>query len=108
MPYPSKRVPGIRCVRIPPPAFPFACPLSLPYTAPALSPYGDRSKPNERLKTMKHWLACVAPLVLLTLTGCDTVTHSQLHVLAPKPQRGAKATVPASERETVKRVLTDI
>jgi hypothetical protein len=57
---------------------------------------------------MKHWIACLSSLVLLTLTGCDTVTHSQLHVLAPRPERGATATVPASERDTVKRVLTDI
>jgi hypothetical protein len=57
---------------------------------------------------MKHWIACVSSLILLTLTGCDTVTHTQLQVRAPKPERGATATVPASERETVKRVLTDI
>jgi len=57
---------------------------------------------------MKHWIACLSSLVLLAVTGCDTVNHSQIQVLAPRPERGATATVPASERDTVKRVLTDI
>jgi hypothetical protein len=57
---------------------------------------------------MKHWIACLSSLILLTVTGCDTVTHSQLHVLAPKPERRGTATVPAAERDTVKRILSDI
>lgn len=57
---------------------------------------------------MKHWIAGLSSLVLLVATGCDTVNHSQIQVLAPRPERGATAIVPAAERETVKRVLTDI
>lgn len=56
---------------------------------------------------MKHWIACLSAVVLVT-TGCDTVNHSQLQVVAPKPERGATATVPASEREFVKQVVSDI
>jgi hypothetical protein len=58
---------------------------------------------------MKHWIACLSSLALLALTGCDTVNHSQIQVLAPKPPtRSAAAVVPASERDAVKRILTDI
>ena len=61
---------------------------------------------------MKHWIACLAVVVLL-VTGCDTVNHSQIQVLPPRgdePIRGATApaTVPISEREAVKQVLTEI
>jgi hypothetical protein len=56
---------------------------------------------------MKHWIACLSAVVLV-VTGCDTVNHSQLQVLAPKPQRGATATVPIADREFVKQVLSDI
>jgi hypothetical protein len=62
-----------------------------------------------KIGIMKHWIACLSFLALLATTGCDTVTHTQIHVLAPKPPtRSAKATVPAVERDTVKRILTDI
>lgn len=58
---------------------------------------------------MKHWIACLSSLALFALVGCDTVNHSQIQVLAPKPSsRKATAVVPASERDTVKRILTDI
>ena len=58
---------------------------------------------------MKHWIACLSSLVVLAVTGCDTVNHSQIQVLAPKPAtRSATATVPASEIQTVKQVLSDI
>jgi hypothetical protein len=58
---------------------------------------------------MKHWIACLSSLALFAVTGCDTVNHSQIQVLAPKPAtRSATATVPASEIQTVKQVLSDI
>lgn len=59
---------------------------------------------------MKHWIACLSLVALLAVTGCDTVNHSQIQILAPKPERGtpAIASVPASEREAVKQILTDI
>ncbi len=57
---------------------------------------------------MKHWIACWTCLIALFLVGCDTVNHSQLQIMAPKPERGATATVPASELETVKRVVSEI
>ncbi len=58
---------------------------------------------------MKHWIACLSSLVLLAVTGCDTVNHSQIQVLAPKPAtRSATPTVPASEIQAVKQVLSDI
>jgi len=58
---------------------------------------------------MKHWIACLA-LAALFVTGCDTVTHSQLQIAAPKPQRGmpAMVSVPAAERAAVKQTLSDI
>lgn len=56
---------------------------------------------------MKHWIACLSAVVLV-VTGCDTVNHSQLQVLAPKPERGATVSVPAADREFVKQVLSDI
>ena len=59
---------------------------------------------------MKHWIAGWSLLVVLVITGCDTVHHSQIQILAPKVERGTKpvATVPASERAVVKQILTDI
>jgi hypothetical protein len=58
---------------------------------------------------MKHWIACLSSLALLAVTGCDTVNHSQIQVHAPKPAtRSATPTVPASEINTVKQVLSDI
>jgi len=59
---------------------------------------------------MKHWIACSSLLVVLFVTGCDTVNHSQIQILAPKVERGsaAIATVPASERAAVKQIITDI
>lgn len=58
---------------------------------------------------MKHWIACLSSLALFALTGCDTVNHSQIQVRAPKPAtRSTPATVPASEIQAVKQVLSDI
>lgn len=57
---------------------------------------------------MKHWIACPLLLSVLLFTGCESVNHSQLQVLAPAPDRGAAATVPASERELVKQIVSDI
>lgn len=57
---------------------------------------------------MKHWIACLSLSAVLILTGCDTTNHSQIQLLAPRPERGATATVPASERDAVKQVLTEI
>ena len=57
---------------------------------------------------MKHWIACLSLSSVLLITGCDTTNHSQIQVLAPRPGRGATATVPASEREAVKKTLTEI
>jgi len=57
---------------------------------------------------MKHWIACLTLLTSLLAAGCDTVNHSQLQVLPPKGETKARVTVPASERESVKKVLTDI
>ena len=61
------------------------------------------------IENMKHWIACLSWVVLF-VTGCDTVTHSQLQVLAPKTERGRPAVlaVPAAERDAVKQVLSDI
>ena len=55
---------------------------------------------------MKHWIACLAVVVLLT--GCDTVNHSQIQVLPPRGEEPTRATVPISEREAVKQVITEI
>jgi hypothetical protein len=61
------------------------------------------------IDNMKHWIAGLS-LVLLFLTGCDTVTHSQLQIVAPRRERGAPPMVaaPASERAAVKQVLSEI
>ena len=56
---------------------------------------------------MKHWIACLAVVVLL-LTGCDTVNHSQIQVLPPRGEEPARASVPISEREAVKQVVSEI
>lgn len=57
---------------------------------------------------MKHWIACSLLVSVLFLTGCESVNHSQLQVMAPAAARGAAVTVPASEREMVKLVITEI
>jgi hypothetical protein len=59
---------------------------------------------------MKHWIAGLSLLLIVVATGCDSVNHSQLHILPPKVERGAPpvATVPAAERQTVKQILTEI
>jgi hypothetical protein len=59
---------------------------------------------------MKHWIAGLSLLVVLVITGCDTVNHSQIQLRPAPVERGSKAvaTVPASERATVKQILTDI
>ena len=56
---------------------------------------------------MKHWIACLAVVVLL-VTGCDTVNHSQIQVLPPRGEEPARASVPISEREAVKQAITEI
>jgi hypothetical protein len=56
---------------------------------------------------MKHWIACLAVVVLL-LTGCDTFNHSQIQVLPPRGEEPARASVPISEREAVKQVVSEI
>ena len=57
---------------------------------------------------MKHWIACSLLVSVLFLTGCESVNHSQLQVMAPAAARGAAVTVPASERAMVKLVITEI
>ena len=56
---------------------------------------------------MKHWIACLAVVVLL-VTGCDTVNHSQIQVVPPRGEEPARASVPISEREAVKQAITEI
>jgi len=56
---------------------------------------------------MKHWIACLAVVALL-LTGCDTVNHSQIQVLPPRGEEPSRASVPITEREAVKKVITEI
>jgi hypothetical protein len=56
---------------------------------------------------MKHWIACLA-VVALFLTGCDTVNHSQIQVVPPRGEEPSRASVPISEREAVKQVITEI
>jgi hypothetical protein len=56
---------------------------------------------------MKHWIACLAVVVLL-VTGCDTVNHSQIQVLPPRGEEPARASVPIGEREAVKQVIAEI
>lgn len=57
---------------------------------------------------MKHWIACLPLLGLLSVTGCDTVNHSQLQIGVPKGEEKTRANVPASERETVAHALKAI
>jgi len=57
---------------------------------------------------MKHWIACSLSLFALFVTGCDTVNHSQLQLMAPKSERGSVAAIPASERDVVRQVITEI
>ena len=57
---------------------------------------------------MKHWIACSLSLFVLVITGCDTVNHAQLQVVAPRAERGAAASIPASERDVVRQVITEI
>lgn len=57
---------------------------------------------------MKHWIACSLLLSALLIAGCESVNHTQLQLMAPKPDRGAVATVPVSERGLVKQIITDI
>ena len=59
-------------------------------------------------RNMKHWIACSLSLFVLVITGCDTVNHAQLQVVAPKSERGVVASIPASERDVVKQVITEI
>jgi hypothetical protein len=58
---------------------------------------------------MKHWIACSLLVVGLLVGGCDSINQSQMQVL-PRPGAGgtAVAVVPATEREAVKQVLTEI
>jgi hypothetical protein len=60
------------------------------------------------MEHMKHWIACLSLVSLLCLTGCDSVNHSQLQVLAPKGEAKTRVTVPASEREAVQQILKEI
>lgn len=60
------------------------------------------------LRNMKHWIACSLSLFVLVITGCETVNHSQLQVVAPHAERGAVATIPTSERDVMKQVITEI
>ena len=57
---------------------------------------------------MKHWIACSLSLFALIITGCDTVNHAQLQVLAPKAERRAGAAISAPEREAVKQTISEI
>ena len=57
---------------------------------------------------MKHWIACSLSLFVLVITGCDTVNHAQLQVIAPHAERGVVATTSSSERDVVKQVITEI
>jgi len=60
------------------------------------------------MRNMKHWIACLSLLGTLSITGCDTVNHSQIQVLPQKDAAKTRATVPVSDREFVKQVLKDI
>jgi hypothetical protein len=57
---------------------------------------------------MKHWIACLSLVTLLLVTACDTVNHSQLQIRAPRGEEKTRVSVPASERETVKKVIQQI
>jgi hypothetical protein len=58
---------------------------------------------------MKHWIAVSLLLVGLLVCGCDSINQSQIQIV---PQRTlgatAVATVPASERDAVKKILAEI
>ena len=69
---------------------------------------GGSLKISLTIGNMKHWIACLSLVCLLWSTGCDTVNHSQLQVLVPKGEEKTRATVPASERNSVQQVLKDI
>lgn len=57
---------------------------------------------------MKHWIACSALFSLLFVAGCESLTHSQLRVGPPPAERRARAVLPASDRETIKQLLSEI
>jgi len=57
---------------------------------------------------MKHWIACLCLLAVWLVTGCDTINHTQLQVVVPPAERKTRTTVPASERETVKQIITEL
>jgi hypothetical protein len=61
-----------------------------------------------KIGNMKHWMACLSLLSLILFTGCDSINHSQLQIGVPRGEEKTRTTVPASERETVKQVLTDL
>jgi uncharacterized lipoprotein YajG len=61
-----------------------------------------------KIGTMKHWIACLSLFSLWLVTGCDTVNHTQLQVAVPTADRKTRTTVPASERETVKQIVTEL
>src|SRR5262245_54660662 len=86
-------------------------PFGPPYTAHVLPRARCRgphcSQLLMKIGTMKHWIACLSLLSLL-VSGCDTVNHSQLQIKVPRGQEKTRLTVPASERDTVKQVITDI
>src|SRR5262245_7788001 len=104
-----------------PARFPFACGPAYPYTARVLwrgPPRGNGFNLTEdRIANMKHWMACLSFCAVLILTGCesvmtltgfDTVNHTQLQVVAPKAEQKTRVTVPASDREAVKQALAEI
>jgi len=58
---------------------------------------------------MKHWIACSLLLAGLFVAGCDSINQSQIQVMPRRSATGtAVATVSASEREAVKKALTEI
>lgn len=90
-------------------SFPFASGRAVPYSAASFRD-GDVSMTaeNNYYFIMKHWIACSLLLSVLLLAGCESVNHSQLQVMAPTPERGAAASVPAAEREQVKQVVSQV
>jgi hypothetical protein len=57
---------------------------------------------------MKHWIACLSLLSVGLVTGCDTINHSQLQVVVPRGEEKTRKSVPASERETIKQIVTEL
>lgn len=58
---------------------------------------------------MKHWIAGSLLLVGLFTGGCDSINQSQIQIAPQRATGGtAVATVPASEREAVKKILAQI